>query len=237
MIQKFILFFFSTILGLTTFYYFENKIFPNLEIKTDLDYNPLKDGKTFAGSPIGDNIHTELYSFIENALITSKSWSQKDIQLLRENEIKHKDDKDYKPFMAEISEGELASLLKILCKVQPSCSTITIYQKDGIGISSTGYKNIPIYSVLMTPRKIDFEIGILSPDTMNEPKVYISKTHDSQIYYEYLKAIFHHKDKDHEYSYVDFLKRNSDDTLIGYVSYAVIGEDKDSIRPFTKSKS
>jgi hypothetical protein len=223
--KRSLLLFIAAISGLLAYSYIEHNFFTKSSPTShDLDYIILRKENNFGLSPIGDNLHTEVYTFIKSALLASKPWSQADIQQLRDNEIKFKEDKSYKPFIADIYEGELATLLRIL-RNATKCNHITLYQKDGVGIATTGSEYYPDYSVLMSPRKVDFEIGILSPDTMKEPKLYTYETHDSGVCYEFLKAIYYHKDRNSEYAYIDPSKRQTGDELIGYVSYIVLTRD------------
>ncbi len=170
----------------------------------------------FAQSPIGDNIHTEVYTFVQESLIKSKPWSELAVAKLREQEIANQHNKDLKPHIADIYEGELSSLLKILCQVQPNCEEITLYQKDGIGIATSGLKK----SIkLKTPRNIDFIVGILSAEIMHEPKVYRLQSKNNQKYNEYLYAIY--KNEKEDYAYLAFKSKQPEDKLIGFVSYII----------------
>ncbi len=173
-------------------------------------------GNVFAQSPIGDNTHTEVYTFIQDALIKSKSWPEIEVAKLRKQEIAQQGNKDLKPHIADIYEGELNSLLKILCQVQPNCEEITLYQKDGIGIATSGFKQNIIFK---TPRQIDFLVGILSPELKYEPKVYRLQAKNNQKFNEYLYAIY--KNEKENYAYLAFKSKQSEDKLIGFVSYIV----------------
>lgn len=171
-------------------------------------------GLALAQSPIGDNIHTEVYTFIQNDLINAKSWSKDEVAKLRQQEIQNRNNKELKPHIADIHEGELGGLLRILCQVQPNCEQITLYQQDGIGIATSGFKKNISFK---TPRQIDFLVGILSPGIMNEPKVYNLNAKNNQKYNEYLYAIY--KNEKENYAYLAFKNKLSEDILIGFVSY------------------
>lgn len=170
----------------------------------------------FAQSPIGDNIHTEVYAFIQQDLINSKSWLEADVAKLREQEIANQHNKDLKPHIADIYEGELSGLLRILCQVQPHCEEITLYQKNGISIATSGLKNRIKFK---TPRNIDFMIGVLEAKTIQGFKVYDLQANNNQLYHEYLFAIY--KNKKNNYAYLGTKNKTPDDALIGYVSYVM----------------
>ncbi len=165
-------------------------------------------------SPIGDGMYTDVYTFILQDLLNAKSWSLKDAKNLRENEIKNQGNPDLKPLIADIYEGETSGLLRMLCKTENHCDQITLYQKDGVGIATTGMmENIKF----KTDRNIDFIVGVLSAFTREKLGTYTYQAENGAIYKEKLKAIYQSADK--RYAYPGFKKKNPDDKLIGYVSY------------------
>lgn len=166
--------------------------------------------------PIGDRTNVEVYTFIKEALLRSETYSLKKAQAWREQEINQIDDTNFKPHSADIYEGELGSLLRLLCQAQPELYEITLYQKDGIGIATSGLKE----EVTFTPsRIIDFRVCILSPSVIKNLKRYDYKSLHNEAYREILRAIY--ESNENHFAYLGTQKRNPKDHLIGYVSYLI----------------
>ncbi len=166
---------------------------------------------SFPPALIGDNTHVEVYTFIINALKEAPLLSQTELQEKKQAEIAHQHDVNWKNHYADIIEGELASLLKILCRSHQACQEITIYQRDGVGIATSGLKA----SLDLPHRLSDFSKGILSDQSLSTLGTYSYKAKSGHEYQEYLFAIY--LDSRH-IAYISNTQREPHDKLIGYVS-------------------
>lgn len=176
-----------------------------------------KEEKDTKSSPIGDNIHTEVYTFIKDALLKEKSYSpEKVLRMIdqeRQNAESHSTDK---PFVAEIYEGEISSLLRILCRDSSKCHQITLYQRNGVGIADSGPKTELKFKEKQDPA---LNFGFLG---LNLTKTLGVKTligNDGGTYHEIIKAICY--DKSHNYAYLSTDLPPKDHQLIGYIRYII----------------
>lgn len=165
----------------------------------------------FPPTLVGDNNHVEVYTFLIQALKETPSFSEAMLQEKRQSERTHHALRSWKSHYANIAEGEIASLLKILCKNHPTCQEITVYQKNGLGIATSSLK-APLY---FQNRPQDFSMGILSPHSMKKLGITRYKTEDNREYHDYVFAIYLTSRRN---GYVDLLQRHAHDKLIGYVS-------------------
>ncbi len=165
----------------------------------------------FPPALIGDNTHVEVYTFIANALKEAPTFSQTELQEKKQAEIDHQHDMNWKTHYAEIIEGEIASLLKILCNNYPTCQEITIYQRNGLGIATSGLKT----SLDLSKRSSDFSRGILSDQLMRALGTYSYKAKNGHEYQDYLFAIYLDSRQN---AYIADTQQQPQDKLIGYLS-------------------
>ncbi|MBA4749151.1 MAG: hypothetical protein H2057_00865 [Alphaproteobacteria bacterium] len=168
-------------------------------------------------SPIGDNLHTEVYFFIKDALHKEGVILPKDRQkrLDQEIDIAQRKTGD-KPLMADVAEGELAHLLMILRDHLRWCQEITLYQKNGVAIATSGQKKELTFN---PERDLNVRLGFLTPDPKQDLGQKKLTTTEGSPYLEVTQAVHYHKDKD--YASLSNNLNEEGATLIGFVSYLV----------------
>lgn len=171
--------------------------------------------KTFV-SPIGDNTNVEVYSFITDLLLKSPKIKETERKDLYKTALEMLNQPDLKPHIADISEGEIAALLRGFCDLYKGCAEITLYQAQGVGIASNG---IDSKLHLDKDRNQDFQIGILSQQTIEKLGDFHYKTSENLAYTEHLRAIY----LSHKYrtGYLAKEPASKNDRLIGYISFLV----------------
>ena len=176
-------------------------------------------------SPIGDNLHTEVYFFIKDALQKEGTVLPKDRQkrLDQEIDIAQRKTGD-KPLMADVAEGELAHLLIILRDHLSWCHEITLYQKNGVAIATSGPKK----DVAFNPdRDLNVRLGFLTPDPKKDLGQKKLTTAQGAPYFEVTQAVHYHKDKN--YASLSNTLEEKGATLIGFVSYLVDEQAFDAV--------
>lgn len=176
-------------------------------------------------SPIGDNLHTEVYFFIKDALHKEGTILPNGRQKRLDQEIdiaQHKTGD--KPLMADAAEGELAHLLIILRDHLSWCQEITLYQKNGVAIATSGQKKVLTFN---PDRDLNVRLGFLTPDPKKDLGQKKLTTTDGASYLEVTQAVHYHKDKD--YASLSNTLEEKGATLIGFVSYLVDEQAFDAV--------
>ncbi|CAO5679801.1 MAG: hypothetical protein NEHIOOID_01114 [Holosporales bacterium] len=170
----------------------------------------VKDGAPIM-HPLTDNLHVDVYTFIgkfleENTESLSKNEINRQIEVEREN----KGNADFKPLIAQMYEGEMAGLLRVLLLKNAQNENITLYGRDGIGKATSGMRSD---SLSFANRPSDLNLGFLTPEILS--KSYIYHYEHNNIFYE--ERIFPIFKKKHRYT----LEKSAECIHIGYVSYIV----------------
>jgi hypothetical protein len=175
----------------------------------------------FMISPIGDEVHTEVYSFIKDYLLGSKKTHN--ISKLVQSEIEILQTKEpLKPRRAEIVENEMSHVLTDLCRARPWCYQITIYSSDGVSIASSDYKDDAQFNENNIYEKLGFlypnaELRIRTERLTRENQDH-NKFGRSTQYFKIVRAIYYEKNRDYAY----FLPQKAKgDPIIGYISYII----------------
>ncbi len=164
-------------------------------------------------SPIGDNINVEVYDFIARALISSNlrnfTRNQLNEHIKQQLDIPLHYQTD-KPYIANIYEGQDANLLRLICGSQQKCSSITIYNKYGLGIITTGEKTKPSNDIFQTGT-----LGKHPQKTIGSKNVY-----DNQgiSYTENIKYILR-KENRYEMLSAKAADKRDKTRLLGYIRY------------------
>lgn len=184
-----------------------------------------------ARSPIGDDIHCDVYSFIKDYLLESqKERKERDTRELVQSEMENylliqKDPKKYllKTYLACVVETEFSHILDNLCNAHPWCYQIVIFSRDGVCIGLSHSKN----GVTFKEKDDIYEyLGFLYPNATRrirtEKLTRIWEKHtkldNSPKYFRVVRAIYYNESRDYAY----FLsKRKGGDNIIGYVLYIV----------------
>ncbi len=179
-------------------------------------------------SPIGDNLHADVYFFITELLLKEKSLSRKKLksilkaerQILQHNEDSSNEDR-LKPRSADIREGEMASFLRILRDYYPGCEEIILYQHQGLEIVSSGSRN----NITFT-NKLDenYELGYLgnSPKDQIGIKKLVSREGKN---YSLIIQFINYSPKQ-KFAYLSFSSPAKGHRTIGYLSYIIPVIDK-----------
>lgn len=168
-------------------------------------------------SPIGDNIHSEVYTFIMDELLKEKSYSPEEVSRMIDQERQRMESHSTdKPFVAEIYEGEISSLLRILCRDYSKCHQITLYQRNGVGIADSG----PMTELKFKEKQDSaLNFGFLGLNLTGIVGVKTFIGNDGGTYHEIIKAIYY--DKGNNYAYLSTDLPPNDHQLIGYIRYIV----------------
>ncbi|MDP1723119.1 MAG: hypothetical protein Q8L85_00255 [Alphaproteobacteria bacterium] len=173
--------------------------------------------KKFSRSPIGDNLHTDVYNFIVDKLLQEKSYTEEEVNKFIQQELDilniHITDK---PFIAELYEGAFADLLRGLCHNFTGCKEITLYQKEGIGIAYTDQENKINFK---EKRGILFDLGFLGKNAHEKLGIEKRIADNGRVYYEIIKAIYYNKER--RFAYLEIKKPEQDHQLIGYIRYII----------------
>lgn len=178
-------------------------------------------GKEHLESPIGDNVHCEIYSFIGDYLF--KNQGARNVSKLVQSEIEISQSKEpLKPYLAEVGESEMSHVLSVCCDAHPWCYQITIYSSDGVSIAASYYKD----DAKFNESNIYEQLGFLYPNAerlirterLTREKQNNNKSEKGAKYFKIVRAIYYRKDRGFAY----FLSKKKDgDRIIGYISYII----------------
>jgi hypothetical protein len=190
--------------------------------KTEFE-SPKQQGisEKFMPSPIGDEVHTEVYSFIKDYLLRCQRTHnisklvQSEIEILRTKE-------PLKPRWAEILETEISHVLTDLCRSHPWCYQITIYSSEGVSIASSECRD----GAQFNENNIYEKLGFLYPNAEHrirtERLTRENQDHDKfgrrAQYFKIVHAIYYEKNRDYAYFLPQKTNRNP---IIGYISYII----------------
>ncbi len=166
-------------------------------------------------------MYVEVYSFITDFLLTQPFVPTNDIEEFIKTEIDLLNTTD-KPHIAIISEGEFASILRVLCYYKSECKQITLYQQNGIGVANNTRCN---KTEDFNEQDLYIKIGVLGRKPENRLGIHKFISSSGQNYYEIIQAIYYNQNE--EYSYLSFDQINNNDKLIGYVRYIMEDPPKD----------
>ncbi len=95
------------------------------------------------GAVIGDDTHTEVYPFITDFLLKQKALSSQQLKLLLEKERANlaNNNNPSKTYLAEVKKNELSDILTKLRDRSRRQEEITLYQKQGLAVATTGIKD------------------------------------------------------------------------------------------------
>jgi hypothetical protein len=169
---------------------------------------------------IGDGVNVEVYSFIKDFLLKEPKLSKTKTEKLEKSEQEKMDELDdgHKPLSAIVCEGEIPSLLFLLCERRSWCENITLYQASGVAVASSGFRNDATTSFnFASSRPEDLKLGIINLETTMPPKIISYQDEKGDQVTEYLKNIYYNKHED--YAYIDNSPRDNSDKMIGFISY------------------
>jgi len=168
--------------------------------------------------PLTDGLHVYVYTFIGRFLQEQPCIKPKAMQEWCEREAQSIHDASLKPHIADMYEGEIAGLLRVLLLKDPRYVNITLYKKDGVGIKTSGFKQDNLY---FEARAEALNLGFLTPEILSGPKIYRYQ-HNQKIYEERILPIYSIYKESGDYFVTPDDKSMqilNDDRLIGYLSY------------------
>jgi dienelactone hydrolase len=165
-------------------------------------------------SPIGDD-NVQVYFFISDRLLKERSYSKEQVSALinQEKHIQESHSTD-KPLAADIFEGEMANLLRVLCRDFSGCQQITLYQREGVGIADSGLQK-PLE--FKDEKDSVLTLGFLGINPVDALGTHKRTTVDGRIYDDIVKAILY--DIERHYAYLSTERPLKGQKLIGYVRY------------------
>lgn len=166
-------------------------------------------------NPLEDGIHVNVYTFIGRFLEEQETFlDPKAVQEWYEEEKRSFRDPSHKPHIAEIYEGEIAGLLRVLLLKDPRYQNITLYGRDGVGLATSGMRQD---NLTFDTRLNGLALGFLTNKILSTSQVY-RYVKDKLVYEEYILPIY----KKSSLYYTDLLpKQDNKGVLIGYLSYIV----------------
>jgi hypothetical protein len=178
--------------------------------------------RIFKQSPIGDNVHCEVYEFIKDYLLHSNKKSHDIHKMVQsEMELLHSG-REYKGYMGDVGETEMSHILYALRNAHDGCYKIDLYSRDGVCIASSCFKD----EVEFNESNVYEELGFLYPNPEQRIRIekLILKKHGpgqfekNATYYKVVRAIYCTDDEWNAY----FLQtRRAKDHIIGYISYII----------------
>lgn len=174
-------------------------------------------------SPIGDGIHTDVYFFITDSLLKEKHLSRKKLRSILAGERKiHAHNKScaqeeiLKPRSATVREGELASILAILRDHYSGYEELTLYQKQGLELASSGGKNNINFIDNLDE---DYQLGYLGENPADWVGIRKITSIQGEKYYHVVQFINYNPKQ--KFSYLSFSSPQKGHQVLGYLSYIV----------------
>lgn len=159
--------------------------------------------------PLSDHTYVEVYTFVGRYLEeASGHLSQKEVLKRLDEEKRARGTLDIKPHTADMGEGEMAGLLRLLRDKDARCEDITLYGKDGVGVASTGLKT---EGLVLEDRPEALALGFVTQDLLSGPRLYRYDA-GGHVYEERVLPVFKN-----EKWYA--LERKDKGELVGYMSY------------------
>jgi hypothetical protein len=205
--------------------------------------------------PLGNQENAYLYGFVgsfldEIELDEKEYWKnqKKDVhrptatELFQKEKQDNEDDPTRKPRIADMQEGEMARILEVMLLQNKAYVMVTLYDPDGVGITSC--TNKPYLAISFKGRPEAMTLGFLTPEILTGPKMYRYKNgktamadpkiytykENGKTYKEYILVLYRDDDrKDGQYlTNRDKLYFTSQDNykaknphIVGYMSYIV----------------
>ena len=169
---------------------------------------PAQDGAVLS-QPLTDQTYVEVYTFVGRYLEeASGHLSQKEVLKRLDEEKRARGTLDIKPLTADIWEGEMAGLLRLIRDKDARYEDITLYGKDGVGVASTGLKTD---GLVLKDRPEALALGFVTPDILSGPRLYRYQAGG----HEYEERVFPLFKNEKWYA----LERKEKGELVGYMSY------------------
>jgi hypothetical protein len=189
-----------------------------------------RDGETLGDKiryiPIGDHLHTEVYTFIKDFLLAARSWTPDEKRRLISEERKIlSSDEVNKPYTATTVEGEMSGLLRLLCTSNANCLSLTLYQRDGVEVARG---ETPRYHPKLPTSKEDkiewgkneINLGTLGLEPLTKLGLTSSTDGHGKTVHELIELIY--DNKGHHSAYLAKNTTHPPETpheIIGYVRY------------------
>ncbi|MBA4118421.1 MAG: hypothetical protein C0514_05980 [Candidatus Puniceispirillum sp.] len=159
--------------------------------------------------PLSDHTYVEVYTFVGRFIEeASGHLSQKDVSKRLDEERRARGTLDIKPLTADMGEGEMAGLLRLLRDKDARYEDITLYGKDGVGVASTGLKT---QGLILKDRPDALALGFVTQDLLSGSRLYRYDA-GGHVYEERVSPVFKN-----EKWYA--LEKREKGELIGYMSY------------------